>query len=84
VKEIITAVLDALNSDEEFSLDSAKDLIKTVTKTANVKKGLVMKSMRAALTGALQGPDLMQSWVLLHQQGRDRTRLQQTLAHLDA
>ncbi|MDB9493036.1 glutamate--tRNA ligase [Spirulina major CS-329] len=84
VKEIITAVLDGLDSEEDFSLDSAKALVNTVTKTANVKKGLVMKSMRAALTGALQGPDLMQSWVLLHHQGRDRTRLQQTLAHLEA
>jgi glutamyl-tRNA synthetase len=40
----------------------------------------VMKSLRAGLTGSLQGPDLMQSWLLLSQKGWDRGRLEQAIA----
>ena len=43
---------------------------------ANVKKGVLMKSLRAALLGSLQGPDLVSSWVLLHAIGEDRPRLE--------
>jgi glutamyl-tRNA synthetase len=50
-----------------------------VTTEKKVKKGLVMRSLRAALTGDVHGPDLIESWVLLHQQGIDKTRLQQAL-----
>jgi glutamyl-tRNA synthetase len=42
----------------------------------------VMKSLRAALMGDLQGPDLIQSWLLLHQKGWDSIRLQQALSHI--
>jgi glutamyl-tRNA synthetase len=40
-----------------------------------VKKGVLMKSLRAALLGSLQGPDLISSWRLLHALGEDRSRL---------
>jgi glutamyl-tRNA synthetase len=40
-----------------------------------VKKGVLMKSLRAALLGSLQGPDLISSWRLLHALGEDRPRL---------
>jgi glutamyl-tRNA synthetase len=62
--------------------ESAKALIDDIIKTQNVKKGLVMKSLRAALMGDLQGPDLIQSWLLLHQKGWDKTRFQQALGYL--
>jgi glutamyl-tRNA synthetase len=57
-------------------------LIQQVTKSQKVKKGLVMRSLRASLTGELHGPDLTQTWLLLNQLGADKTRLQQTLAKI--
>jgi glutamyl-tRNA synthetase len=60
--------------------ESAKLLIDQVVKSQGVKKGLVMKSLRAGLTGSLQGPDLMQSWLLLSQKGWDKDRLEQAIA----
>lgn len=78
-KTAIQAVVDATESHPNFTLDDAKAIVKTITKEQKVKKGLVMKSLRAALTGALQGPDLMQSWMILNRKGRARDRLQQAL-----
>lgn len=75
----LRAFLDALPS-APLSDATIQDLIKQVVKEQSLKKGLVMRSLRAALTGAMQGPDLVQSWLLLNQKGLDRTRLQQALA----
>jgi glutamyl-tRNA synthetase len=79
--EVVQAVLDAVANYPELSADEAQQIITTVTKEKKVKKGLIMRSLRAALTGDVHGPDLIQSWVLLHQQGIDRSRLQQALTH---
>ena len=79
VGEVVQAVLDALGNYPELSSEDAQEIIKTATKEKNVKKGLVMRSLRAALTGDVHGPDLIESWILLHQQGIDKTRLQQAL-----
>ena len=38
-----------------------------------------MKSLRAALLGSLQGPDLMTTWLLLHQLGDDLPRLKRAI-----
>jgi glutamyl-tRNA synthetase len=65
---------------EVMTEESAKALIDVVVKAQGVKKGLVMKSLRAGLTGSLQGPDLMQSWLLLSQKGWDKDRLEQAIA----
>ncbi len=77
--DVVQATLDALGNYPELSAEDAQEIIKTVTKEKKVKKGLVMRSLRAALTGDVHGPDLIQSWVLLHQQGQDQTRLQEAL-----
>jgi glutamyl-tRNA synthetase len=50
-----------------------------VVKAQGVKKGLVMKSLRAGLTRSLQGPDLMQSWLLLSQKDWAKARLTQVI-----
>lgn len=76
VKEVLEAVLSAIADYPELTTEDAKAIIKQVTKEKKVKKGFVMKSLRAGLTGALQGPDLIQSWLLLHRKGWDKTRLQ--------
>jgi glutamyl-tRNA synthetase len=65
VPEVIQAVLDGVATDTPDSIDALKALVNQVTKAQGVKKGLVMKSLRAALMGALQGPDLMESWLIL-------------------
>ncbi|WP_269087119.1 MULTISPECIES: hypothetical protein [unclassified Moorena] len=53
--------------------------MKKVTKEQKVKKGSLVRSLRAALTGDVHGPDLIESWVIFHQHGRDKIRLQQAL-----
>ncbi|MGV0026231.1 glutamate--tRNA ligase [Phormidesmis priestleyi] len=63
-------------SSTSLTSESIQEIIKQVVKEQNVKKGLVMKSLRAALTGAMHGPDLVQSWLLLNQKGYDRSRLE--------
>ena len=54
----------------------AQALLAQAASQAAVKKGLLMKSLRAALLGSLQGPDLVTTWRLLHRSGEDRPRLQ--------
>ncbi|MBE9116518.1 glutamate--tRNA ligase [Lusitaniella coriacea LEGE 07157] len=80
VADILRAVIEELDNYPQFSQENAKSIINRVTKEQKVKKGMVMKSLRAGLTGELQGPDLMQSWLLLHQRGIDKQRLQQAVA----
>ncbi|MGA1283650.1 MAG: glutamate--tRNA ligase [Prochlorothrix sp.] len=76
------AVLGGLlaQSLENLDAESAKSLINQVTKDQGVKKGIVMRTLRAALMGTMQGPDVQQSWLLLNQRGWDRLRLEAALA----
>jgi glutamyl-tRNA synthetase len=81
VAEALQAIIDAMaGRDSTLTEEDAKTVIQHGVKTANVKKGLVMKTLRAALTGDLQGPDLVQSWLLLNQHQLDLPRLKQALA----
>ncbi|NET80986.1 MAG: glutamate--tRNA ligase [Moorea sp. SIO1F2] len=77
--EVVQAILDQLGNYQQLSPEEAKQIINQVTKAQKVKKGLVMRSLRAALTGDVNGPDLIESWVLLHQRGFDQTRLKESL-----
>jgi glutamyl-tRNA synthetase len=74
IEGIITAI-----DNHQLSEASAQDIIKQVVKEQNVKKGLVMRSLRAALTGDLHGPDLIQSWLLLNLIDLDKPRLLQAV-----
>ena len=78
-KDVLSRILTVIDTVETLTEESAKEQINQITKALGVKKGVVMKSLRAGLMGALQGPDLMQSWVLLNQKGWDKTRLNQAL-----
>lgn len=80
----LAAILTALDSIESLTEATAGEILKQITKQLNVKKGLVMRSLRAALTGEVHGPDLIQSWLILHQKTLDRPRLQQALESLSA
>lgn len=76
---VLKAIAEQLTPGSLTS-ESAGELVKQVTKSQNVKKGLVMRSLRAALTGDVHGPDLMQSWILLNQHGKDKARLEAAIA----
>ncbi|MEO0375109.1 MAG: glutamate--tRNA ligase [Cyanobacteria bacterium P01_A01_bin.17] len=80
VSAALQSLADGLSALEAFSAEAAQSIIKQVVKDQGVKKGLVMKSLRAALTGALKGPDLMESWLLLHQRKADLGRLRDAMA----
>jgi glutamyl-tRNA synthetase len=77
VKDVLQGIITALENEPQLSADSAQAIIKQVVKEQKVKKGLVMRSLRAALTGDVHGPDLIQSWLLLNQIGLDKQRLNQ-------
>jgi glutamyl-tRNA synthetase len=70
----LNGVIAALEN-HQLTQTSAQEMIKQVVKEQNVKKGVVMKALRAGLTGDLHGPDLIQSWLLLNQIGLDKPRL---------
>jgi glutamyl-tRNA synthetase len=78
-KEVLTSLQSAIQAKPDFTESEAQELIKQVTKDQNVKKGLVMQSLRAALTGEVHGPDLIQSWLLLHQHRLAVPRIEQAL-----
>lgn len=81
VADAMQAVLDALKAHEGLQeVSDAKGLINQVTKALGVKKGLIMRSLRAALMGDMQGPDLVESWLILHQRGFDQGRLEGAIA----
>ncbi|MGB6015602.1 MAG: glutamate--tRNA ligase family protein, partial [Nodosilinea sp.] len=80
VPAVLEGVLTGLTAQSPATIDDLKALVNDVTKAQGVKKGLVMKSMRAALMGALQGPDLMESWLILRQRRFDVARLKEALA----
>ncbi|MDJ1175340.1 glutamate--tRNA ligase [Roseofilum capinflatum] len=81
VKEILESLLAAVEGSAATE-DTLKEAIKAVTKEKKVKKGLVMRSIRAALTGEVHGPDLIQSWLLWNQNGQDGDRIKQALQTL--
>jgi glutamyl-tRNA synthetase len=80
VSAVLEGILAGLTERSPATIDDLKALVDEVTKAQGVKKGLVMKSMRAALMGALQGPDLMESWLILRQRGFDIPRVKGALA----
>jgi glutamyl-tRNA synthetase len=55
--------------------ETAQGLLAEAATAAGVKKGVLMKGLRAALLGSLKGPDLLTTWLLLHRLGNDRERI---------
>ena len=82
VEAVLKEVVTAIEAADSLEIEDAKAIIKQVTKSLKVKKGLVMRSLRAGLTGEMHGPDLMQSWLLLHQKQLDLVRLNKALSLL--
>ena len=80
-KQVLNFILENLRKSYSSPIDDteAVNLINQATKICEVKKGLVMKSLRAALFGTLNGPDLIKSWVLLSRFSKDRARISRCL-----
>lgn len=76
---VLKAIGEQVDFNQPLTSDRAQEIIKGVTKETKLKKGLIMRSLRAALTGAVHGPDLIESWILLHQKGVDRVRFENIL-----
>jgi glutamyl-tRNA synthetase len=77
---VLEEVLGILAQGQELTETSAQDIIKQVMKAQNLKKGAVMKALRSAIFGEVHGPDLIQSWLLLHELGLDQPRMQNAIA----
>ncbi len=80
---VLEGIVTALENQPQLSEVAAQDIIKQVVKEQKVKKGLVMRSLRAALTGDVHGPDLIQSWLLLNQIGLDKSRLSRAITEVN-
>lgn len=78
---ILQAIQDRIvqQTDQSLTSEGAKEIINSAMKEANVKKGLVMRSLRAALMGTMHGPDLIESWLLFHRKGIDLIRFKAVL-----
>ena len=81
-KAAVTNLIERLESQpwDGMDTDQAKAWLGDAAKAAGVKKGVVMKSLRAALLGRLQGPDLITTWSLLARIGEDLPRLRRCLS----
>lgn len=80
VAAVLQEVVAALDTEATLAEAQAQDIIKQIIKNQKVKKGLVMRSLRAGLTGEMHGPDLIQSWLLLNQKQLDKQRLNKALS----
>jgi glutamyl-tRNA synthetase len=78
---VVQAVHDAIAGGAPLdSKNNAQTIIKQVVKEHDLKKGLVMRTLRAAFMADMQGPDLVESWLILHQRGFDLPRLEAALS----
>ena len=63
----------------KINREKAKEIINEISKMHNIKKGILMKSLRVAFFGSLSGPDLIQSWELFSESKTDRSRIERCL-----
>jgi glutamyl-tRNA synthetase len=75
----LAAALAARDPADPLTADQAQALLDEAANQAGVKKGVLMKSLRAALLGSLQGPDLLTTWLLLLRSGDALPRIQACL-----
>ena len=77
-KKLILNYLIEQNT-EKLDKDKIKELLNEISKTYNLKKGILMKSLRVAFFGCLSGPDLVQSWELFSENKSDISRIKNVL-----
>ena len=80
-KRSLELILNYLNEQNTIKLDKeiAKKIINEISKNNNVKKGILMKSLRVAFFGSLSGPDLIQSWELFSESKTDISRIERCI-----
>ena len=74
----LQALLERL-PEGTLTAEAAQALLGEAVAAAGVKKGVLMKSLRAALLGSLQGPDLLSTWLLLQPSGEAAARIERSL-----
>ena len=74
--EILNFIINQLRHSEWDGTDKsiAEELIKKTVSQTKSKKGIIMKTLRSALLGKIQGPDLIITWSLLAQISEDLPR----------
>ena len=77
--DVIKGIAAAIPNYSPLTETNAPELIKQVAKDLGRKEGQLKPILRVAFTGETKGPDLIQSWLLLHQRGWDIARLQAAL-----
>ena len=80
-KTSLKLILNYLIEKNNIKLDKeqAKKIINEISKIHNIKKGILMKSLRVAFFGCLSGPDLIQSWELFSESKSDLLRIERCL-----
>ena len=80
-KKSLEIVLNELEKTpwDGIDINKAKNIINTSMALAEVKKGLIMKTLRAAFLGQLKGHDLISSWSLLAITKEDKKRIRRCL-----
>ena len=80
-KVCLKLILNYLIEQNTTKLDKekAREIINEISKMHNIKKGILMKSLRVAFFGSLSGPDLIQSWELFAESKTDRIRIERCL-----
>ena len=80
-KASLKLILNYLIEHNTIKLDKekAKEIINEISKMHNIKKGILMKSLRIAFFGSLSGPDLIQSWERFSEIKTDRSRIERCL-----
>ncbi len=80
-KESLKIIFNYLIEHNSIKLDKekAKEIINEISKMHNIKKGILMKSLRVAFFGSLSGPDLIQSWELFSESKTDISRIERCL-----
>jgi glutamyl-tRNA synthetase len=80
VGSALLALVDQMTTADPppLTVESLKALVDHVIQTQGLKKGVMLKSLRAALTGDLQGPDVMESFALLQRRNWALERLRQS------
>jgi len=80
-KASLKLILNYLIKQNTIKLDrdKAKEIINEISKMHDIKKGVLMKSLRVAFFGSLSGPDLIQCLEVFAESNSDRTRIERCL-----
>ena len=80
-KEALKYILYFLKEEKisKVSNEKAKDIINKISIKHSIKKGILMKSLRVAFFGCLNGPDLITSWELFSENKKDITLIERCL-----